>query len=70
MNDDAIGMDDDSEYKLLKGKDYLQWFHSETHVYVHAFVLLQDKVNNYLRAKNANRMKANEKVEVGNDESI
>ena len=56
MEDDAVGMDDDSEDELLEGKDFYGFIRRRC---VHAFVLLQDKVNNYLRVKNANRMKAN-----------
>ena len=39
---------------------------------VRAFILsisFQDMVNNYLRVKIANLLKANEKAKVGNDES-
>ena len=48
MNDDAVGMDDDSEDTLLEGKDFYGFIRRRC---VHAFVLLQDKVNNYLRAR-------------------
>ena len=70
MNDDAVEMDEDGEEKLLEGNNCNGLVLSCACNHLHVIpILCQDMINNYLRVKNVNRMKANENVKVGNDES-
>ena len=67
MNDDAVEMDEDGEEKLLEGKDCNGLVPSCACNHLHVIpILCQGMINNYLRVKNVNRMKA---TKVGNDES-
>ena len=66
MNDDAVEMEEDGEEKLLEGNDCngLVLSCACNHLHINP-ILCQDMINNYLRVKNVNRMKANENAKVG-----